>query len=77
MTFGVFGVDIFAIGSDWKGHFEYLKEFCKVVYLDRTQGISSSELRAEKRELRIGLVGESVFLINLRKKAALLMALKL
>ena len=52
-----FGVDIFAIGSDWKGHFEYLKEFCKVVYLDRTQGISSSELRAEKRELRIGLVG--------------------
>ena len=54
-----FGVDIFAIGSDWKGHFEYLKEFCKVVYLDRTQGISSSELRAEKRELRIGLVGES------------------
>ena len=48
-----FGVDISAIGSDWKGHFEYLKEFCKVVYLDRTQGISSSELRAEKRELRI------------------------
>jgi choline-phosphate cytidylyltransferase len=49
-----FGVDIFAIGSDWKGHFEYLNEFCKVVYLDRTQGISSSELRAEKRELCIG-----------------------
>ena len=53
------GVDIFTVGSDWVGHFDYLKEFCKVVYLDRTEGISSSEIRAEKRELRIGLVGES------------------
>lgn len=56
------GVDIFAIGSDWKGHFDYLNEFCKVVYLDRTQGISSSEIRAERHELRIGIVGESVVL---------------
>ena len=62
-----FGVDIFAIGSDWKGRFEYLNEFCKVVYLDRTQGISSSELRAEKRELRIGLVGESGILNKFEK----------
>lgn len=43
-----YGVDIFAIGSDWQGVFDYLNEFCKVVYLPRTQGISSSELRAEK-----------------------------
>lgn len=56
------GVDIFTVGSDWVGHFDYLNEYCKVVYLDRTQGVSSSELRAEKRELRIGLVGESVVL---------------
>ena len=41
------GIDIFTVGSDWKGHFDYLNEYCKVVYLDRTQGISSSELRAE------------------------------
>ena len=54
-----YNVDIFTVGSDWKGHFDYLNEFCKVVYLDRTQGVSSSELRAEKRNLRIGLVGES------------------
>lgn len=53
------GVDIFTVGSDWKGHFDYLNEFCKVVYLDRTQGVSSSELRAEKREVRLGLIGES------------------
>lgn len=52
-------VDIFAIGSDWKGHFDYLEEYCKVVYLPRTEGISSSELRTEERKTRIGLTGES------------------
>ncbi len=56
-------VDIFAIGSDWLGKFDYLEEFCKVVYLERTQGVSSSELRAEKREIRLGLVGE-ISLLN-------------
>ena len=57
-----YGVDIFAIGSDWIGYFDYLKEYCQVVYLERTAGVSSSELRAEKRELKLGLVGESAFL---------------
>lgn len=57
-----YGVDIFTVGSDWKGKFDYLNEFCKVVYLERTQGVSSSEIRAERHELRIGLVGESVVL---------------
>ncbi len=56
------GIDIFTVGSDWKGHFDYLNEYCKVVYLDRTQGISSSEIRSEKREVRLGLVGESKIL---------------
>lgn len=54
-----YGVDIFTVGSDWIGHFDYLNEFCKVVYLERTKGISSSELRTEDRKVRIGLVGES------------------
>ena len=53
-----YDVDIFTVGSDWKGHFDYLNEFCKVVYLDRTEGVSSSEIRTEERILRIGLVGE-------------------
>ena len=44
-------VDIFAIGSDWEGKFDYLNEYCKVIYLPRTEGISSSEIRAEKRRL--------------------------
>ena len=53
-----YGVDIFTVGSDWVGKFDYLNEFCKVIYLDRTEGVSSSEIRAEERTLRIGLVGE-------------------
>lgn len=52
-----YGVDIFTVGSDWTGKFDYLEEYCKVVYLDRTEGVSSSEIRAEERALRIGLVG--------------------
>ncbi len=59
-----YGVDIFTVGSDWKGQFDYLNEFCKVVYLDRTEGVSSTDLRNEKREIRIGLVGESSTVLN-------------
>lgn len=54
-----YAVDIFAIGSDWTGRFDYLNEFCKVVYLDRTKGISSSQIRANYRKIRIGLVGDT------------------
>lgn len=54
-----FNVDIFTVGSDWIGQFDYLNEFCRVVYLDRTQGVSSTELRTQKNELRVGIVGES------------------
>lgn len=52
-------IDIFTVGSDWIGKFDYLKEYCKVVYLDRTKGVSSSDIHSLKRELTIGLVGES------------------
>ena len=52
-----YGVDVFAIGSDWDGHFDYLKEYCDVVYLSRTQGISSTQLREERPLVKIGIVG--------------------
>ncbi len=53
-----YGVDIFAIGSDWEGMFDYLNEYCKVVYLPRTQGISSTQLRAESQEtIKLGIIG--------------------
>ena len=62
-------IDIFTVGSDWKGHFDYLNEYCKVVYLDRTQGISSSELRAEKNDVHLGLIGESAILNKIVREA--------
>lgn len=53
-----YNVDIFAIGSDWEGQFDYLNEYCKVVYLPRTKGISSTMLRDESQKvLKIGIVG--------------------
>ena len=61
-----YGVDIFTVGSDWVGKFDYLKEYCAVIYLPRTEGVSSSELRAEGRRVRIGLVGESALLSKYR-----------
>ncbi|MBO5671675.1 MAG: Gfo/Idh/MocA family oxidoreductase, partial [Alistipes sp.] len=51
-------VDIFAIGSDWEGKFDYLNEFCEVVYLPRTEGISSTMLRSENQQLvKMGIIG--------------------
>ena len=53
-----YDIDIFAIGSDWEGHFDYLREYCEVVYLPRTEGISSTQLREESQEdIRIGIIG--------------------
>lgn len=53
-----YGVDIFAIGSDWLGKFDYLKEYCEVVYLDRTEGISSTELRTKNSAIKLGIIGD-------------------
>ena len=53
-----YDVDIFAIGSDWEGKFDYLKEYCDVVYLPRTEGISSTMLRDSSQvTVRVGIVG--------------------
>ena len=53
-----YDVNIFAIGSDWEGKFDYLKEFCEVVYLPRTEGISSTMLRNDSQQVvKIGLLG--------------------
>ena len=53
-----YNVDTFAIGSDWEGKFDYLKEYCNVVYLPRTEGISSTQLREElTKNIKIGIIG--------------------
>lgn len=53
-----YNIDIFAIGSDWEGKFDYLNEFTKVVYLPRTEGVSSTMLRAKTTtDIKVGIIG--------------------
>lgn len=54
-----YDVDIFTVGSDWRGKFDYLKEYCQVVYLDRTENISSSMIRSTDYNLTLGLAGDN------------------
>ncbi len=56
-----FDIDIFTVGSDWEGHFDYLKSYCKVIYLPRTEGISSTKVRTKQRKVKIGIVGNASF----------------
>ena len=57
------GVDVFTVGSDWVGHFDYLKAYCDVVYLERTEGVSSSDIRSKYKSINLGLIGEGTRLI--------------
>jgi len=53
-----YGIDIFTVGSDWVGQFDYLKDYCKVIYLERTKNISSTMLREKNSPIqRIGIIG--------------------
>lgn len=53
-----YGIDIFTVGSDWVGAFDYLKEYCEVVYLERTRNISSTMLRMNNQSIiRLGVIG--------------------
>lgn len=48
-----YNVDIFAMGNDWEGKFDFLKEYCEVVYLERTTGISSTQLKQTLKSFSI------------------------
>ena len=39
------GIDVFTMGDDWEGHFDFLKDRCEVVYLPRTANISTTEIK--------------------------------
>ncbi len=53
-----YDIDIFTVGSDWTGNFDYLKDYCQVIYLERTRNISSTMLREQKQHIqRIGIIG--------------------
>ena len=45
-----YNVDVFVMGDDWKGKFDFLKEYCEVVYLPRTEGISTTQLKDELKK---------------------------
>lgn len=53
-----YNVDVFCLGSDWEGKMDYLKEYCEVIYLPRTEGISSTQIRAELTfDIKVGIIG--------------------
>lgn len=67
-----YNIDIFTVGSDWIGMFDYLKDYCKVVYLDRTKNISSTMLRAKEIPIqRIGIIGTGRIANRFMPEAAL------
>lgn len=45
-------IDIFVMGNDWAGKFDFLKEFCEVIYLPRTDGISTSQIKETLGKLK-------------------------
>ena len=47
-----YNVDIFTMGSDWEGKFDFLKEYCEVVYLPRTEGISSTKIKEDNHYVK-------------------------
>lgn len=54
-----YGVDVFVIGDDWRGKFDLISEYCELVYLPRTEGISSTQIREETFEKhRIGIISD-------------------
>jgi len=42
-----YNIDIFVMGDDWQGKFDFLKEHCQVIYLSRTDGISTTQIKEE------------------------------
>jgi len=40
-------IDKFVIGDDWKGEFDFLKDYCEVIYLPRTEGISTTKIKQD------------------------------
>jgi glycerol-3-phosphate cytidylyltransferase len=47
-------IEIFVMGDDWEGHFDFLKEYCEVIYLPRTIGISTSKIKNDLKVVENG-----------------------
>ncbi len=48
-----YNVDTFVIGEDWKGKFDFLNDYCNVVYLPRTEGISTTQLKSTLAKISV------------------------
>lgn len=47
-------IDVFVMGDDWKGKFDFLKDYCEVIYLPRTVGISTSKIKNDLNGVQNG-----------------------
>lgn len=55
-----YNIDLLVVGSDWRGKFDYLKNYCDVMYLERTKNISSTKIRSEVIIFNIGVVTDDI-----------------
>ena len=55
-----YDIDVLVVGSDWRGKFDYLKNYCDVIYLERTKNISSTKLRSEGIIFNMGIVTDDI-----------------
>lgn len=46
-------IDTFVMGNDWEGKFDFLKEYCEVIYLNRTDGISTTQIKEELKKQNV------------------------
>ena len=45
-----YGCDLFVMGNDWAGKFDFLKDYCDVIYLTRTEGVSTTEIKQKIKD---------------------------
>lgn len=43
-------IDVFVMGDDWEGKFDFLKDYCEVVYLPRTEGVSTTKIKEDLKD---------------------------
>ena len=53
-----YNVDVFVMGDDWKGKFDFLKDYCEVVYLPRTEGISTTQIKTDLNSKDLSTKGD-------------------
>lgn len=47
-----YDIDLFVMGDDWKGKFDFLKSYCEIIYLKRTEGISTTKIKYDLKKIK-------------------------